>query len=183
MATNHSTATFDRSDPIVLDHLAKLQRGCLGIVILIAMCTLGAWILSAMGITLPSAWTMMKVNTAVAALASAISLTLSQPHRSRRSLILSRVLASVVAIIAVASLVEHKFGIKLGVDTLIAPDRLSPHPGLMSPQSGSSFLMLAVVLFWVRAQKGTARHIADLFATGSSFLVLVVIAGYIFGAT
>ena len=182
MAKNRPTAAFDQSDPKVLDRLSKVQRVCLDIVILIAICTLGAWVLTALGFVLPSSWTLMKVNTALAALACAVSLTLSQPHRSTRSLTVSRILALLVALVALLSLVEHSFRISLGVDTLIAADPLSLHPGLMSPQAASSFLMLAIVLLFVRAREGTARHVADLFAVCSSLLILVVVSGYIFGA-
>src|ERR1035437_1835731 len=182
MRNNEPVAAFDRTDPMVLDHLEKAQRVCLGMAVLIAAITLCAWIFSGLGFIVPSALTLMKTNTAVIALASAISLLLSQPRRSRRSLILSRLLALLVLLIAVTSLLEHYFGFSLRVDTLIAADPSSRHPGLMSPQAGSSFALLGVVLLFVRARKGASRHIADLFAVGSCLLVLVVVSGYVFGA-
>jgi diguanylate cyclase (GGDEF)-like protein len=176
-------AAFNRSDSIVLDRLAKVQRVCLGIVFLISITTLCAWIITALRSTLPAGWTLMKFNTAVVSLASATSLTLSEPHRSRRSLILSRALAILVALVAAAALLEHAFGISLGVDTLIAADSSSHHPGLMSPQAGSSFVLLAVVLFFIRARKGALRHVVDFAVASLSLLVLIVVSGYLFGAT
>jgi diguanylate cyclase (GGDEF)-like protein len=183
MQKNIELAILDRSDPIVFKHLAMVQRVCLVIVMVISVITLSAWILSALGTTLPPAWTLMKVNTAVAGLASALSLTLSEPHRSRRSLLISRLPAILVALLATGGLLEHALGISLGVDTLIAPDASSYHPGLMSPQAGSCYAMLAVVLLLIRTQKGVARHVADILAAGLSFLVLVLISGYIVGTT
>jgi diguanylate cyclase (GGDEF)-like protein len=97
--------------------------------------------------------------------------------------VISRLLAILVAVVAAIGLLEHAFGFSLGVDTLIAADSTSHHPGLMSPQAGSSFMLLAVVMFLIRAQKGAARHIADFLAASLSLLVLVVISGYIFGTT
>lgn len=182
MTNNHPPASSDPSDPRVLEHLARIQRVCLVIVMLIAVCTLAAWMLSRLGVKLPSVFTLTKANTALALLAGAMSLTLSQPDLSRRFLILSRLLAVLVGVLGVSSLLEHGFGISLGVDTLIAADSSSYHPGLMSPQSGSSFTLLAVVLFFIRAQKGLARHIADLFVASLSVLVLIVVSGYLFGA-
>jgi diguanylate cyclase (GGDEF)-like protein len=183
MPKDTTLAAFNRSDSLVLDYLAKVQRVCLGVVILISITALCAWIITALGSTLPVGWTLMKFNTAVASLASAISLTLSEPHRSRRSLILSRMLAILVALVAAVALLEHAFGISLGLDTLIAADSLSHHPGLMSPQAGSSFVLLAVVLFFIRARNGALRHVADFSVAGLSLLVLIVVSGYLFGAT
>ena len=137
MAKNHPLAGFDRSDPLVLERLARIQRICLYVIIFIAVITLAAWIVSGVGVVLPSGFTLMKFNTAVALLASAISLALSVPHRSRRSLNISRALAVGAGLLGGASLVEHAFGVSLGVDTLIAADSSSYHPGLMSVQAGS----------------------------------------------
>jgi|CZKL01.1.fsa_nt_gi diguanylate cyclase (GGDEF)-like protein len=177
-------AALDRSDPTVLDHLAKTQRVCLIIVVLIAIVTLCAWVSTGIGIVVPAWSTLMKVNTALIALASAISLMLSESHRSRRSALFSRILAVFVLVVALSSLLEHTFGISLGLDTLIAADPASPssHPGLMSPQSASSFSLLAVVLLFVRSRMGFARHLADGAVASLSILVMVVISGYVFGA-
>jgi len=182
MLKNQPAAVFDRSDPKVLDRLAKVQRVCLAIVVLIGATTLCAWIITSTGFNVPFPFTLMKANTALAALASAISLWLSQPHRSRRSLHLSRFLAILVLMVAAASLVEHSFGITLGLDTLISGDPSSKHPGLMSPQSGSSFALLGVVMLLIRTRKAPARYIADFFVASLSVLVLVIVSGYVFGA-
>ena len=182
MLNNQPIAVFDRSDPKVLDHLAKAQRVCLGIVALIAAITLCAWIVISMGFRLPSPFTLMKANTALAAMASAISLWLSQPHRSRRSFSISRSLALLVLVVAVASLAEHSLGVTLGLDTLISGDPSSRHPGLMSPQSASSFALLGVVMLLIRTRRAPMRHIADFFVASLSVLVLIVVSGYLFGA-
>jgi diguanylate cyclase (GGDEF)-like protein len=181
MPINRPTASFDRSDPGVLDRLARIHQVCVALVMLIAVVTLAAWILSGLGVRLPSGLTLTKVNTALALLASALSLTLSYPHRTGKSLILSRALAVFVGLVGATSLVEHSFGISLGVDTLIAADASSYHPGRMSAQSGSSFALLAVVLFFIRARKGLARHVADFFVLGLNVLVLIVVSDYLFG--
>jgi len=183
MPKNSPLAAIDPSDPAVLDYLARVQRICIAIVAVVAASTLCAWIIVGLGFALPPFWTLMKANTALVALASAVGFSLSEHGRSRRSLFASRALAVLVGAIAAASLVEHAFGISLGVNTFVAADRLSRHPGLMSPQSGSSFLLLAIALFFVRASKGVARHFADFCVAAVSFLVLVVVSGYLFGAT
>jgi diguanylate cyclase (GGDEF)-like protein len=183
MHKNTTLAAFNRPDSMVLDRLAKVQQVCLGLVILISIATLSAWIITSLGAALPAGLTLMKFNTAVASLASAISLKLSEPHRSRRSLILSHMLAILVASLGAIALLEHALGISLGVDTLIAADSLSYHPGLMSPQAGSSFVLLAVVLFFIRARNGALRHVADFFVACLGLLELILVSGYLFGAT
>jgi diguanylate cyclase (GGDEF)-like protein len=183
MTKNLPLVTFERTDLHLLDRLARIQRVCLAIVMLIAGLTLAAWILSGRGVTVPAGVRLMKVNTALALLASAVSLAFSQPHRSRGSFILSNGLAALAGLLGAESLVEHALGISLGVDTLLASDSSSFHPGLMSPQAGSSFVLLAVVLFFVRAERGIARYIADFIAVALSVLVLIVVSGYLFGAT
>jgi diguanylate cyclase (GGDEF)-like protein len=183
MTKNLPLVSFERTDLHILDRLARIQRVCLAIVMAIAVLTLAAWIFSGRGLTVPPGFTLMRTNTALALLASAVSLAFSQPHRSRRSFIVSYWLAALAGLLGAESLVEHALGISLGVDTLIASDSSSFHPGLMSPQAGSSFVLLSVVLFLIRAQKGIARHIADLFASALCVLVLIVVSGYFFGAT
>jgi diguanylate cyclase (GGDEF)-like protein len=185
MPKNHPIAPFDKSDPRVLDQLAKIQLVCIGVVALIAIVTLSAWVLTDLGILLPVGWTLMKANTATLALAGATSLMLSRSRRSSDTLIISKLLAVFVTAIAAISLTERAFRISVGVDTLIAPDPFSPshHPGLMSPQSGSAFLLLGIVLFFLRSRTGVARYIADIALFALSFLVLVVVSGYLFGAT
>ncbi len=181
MPKNRPIGSADRSDPRVLDRLARVHRVCLVTVMLISVGTLAAWTLTGLGVRLPPVFTLAKANTAVALLASAVSLALSQPHRWGRSVIVSRSLAVLVGLLGVTSLLEHGFGVSLGVDTLLAADPTSFHPGRMSAQSGGSFALLGVVLFSIRARKGAARHIADLFVIALSVLVLIVVSGYLFG--
>ena len=178
---NRPTASSDRSDPRVLDRLARVHRVCLATVIVIAVVTLAAWILTGLGTHLPSAFTLTKANTALALLACAISLALFQPHRRGRSVLLSRALAVLVGLVGATSLLEHMYGISLGVDTLIAADSASYHPGRMSAQSASSFVLLAVVVILIRERKGIGRHIADLSVISLSVLVMIVVSGYVFG--
>jgi diguanylate cyclase (GGDEF)-like protein len=177
----HHYAAFDRSDPVTLDHLAKTQRFCLGIVIFITLTTLTAWIFSAK-FTLPPVLTLMKVNTALAGLGIAISLILSGPDRSEKSFILARVLALLVAALAATTLLEHYLGISLGVDTFLVADPHSRHPGLMSSESGISFTLLGVVVFFIRVRNGIAQRVADFLVGGLCVLVLVVVSGYLFGS-
>jgi diguanylate cyclase (GGDEF)-like protein len=181
MPNHPPTAPSDRSDARVLDQLARVHRVCLATVMVIAVITLAAWLITGAGVKLPLVFTLTKANTAVALLAAAISLALSQPHRRGKSVLLSRALAVLVGLVGVTSLLEHAFAISLGMDTLIAADAGSFHPGRMSPQSGSSFALLGFVLFFIRERKGLTRHIADLFVVGLSVLVLIVVSGYLFG--
>lgn len=183
MPKDFPIAAADQADEVVLDRLVTLQRICIGIVIVLALTTLCTWIISERGVALPAGFTLMKFNTALAALASAVGLMFSKPYGSPSARGISRLLALFVLLIACGSLVEHAFGIRLRADTLIVADLHSLHPGLMSPESGSSFALFSVVLLFIRFQNGVARYIADISLILLSFLVLVVVAGFFFGAT
>ncbi|HEY1983901.1 MAG TPA: GGDEF domain-containing protein [Terracidiphilus sp.] len=175
--------SFDRSDPVVTNYLAKFQRISLAIVMLVAVLTLGAWTLAGLGLRLPAGLTLMKINTVLALLLSTVSLTLSQPPRSKHALLIGRLMAIPVGLLAAESLLEHVLGISFGFDTLLAADTSSYHPGLMSTQAALMFLMLAIVLFFIRAEGGVFGYAADLLVVSVGFLVLVLLSGFIFGAT
>jgi diguanylate cyclase (GGDEF)-like protein len=131
---------------------------------------------------LPPVLTLMKVNTAVAALGIAVSLMLSKPDRTRTSFTLARVIALLVAALGATTSLEHYLGVSVGIDTLIAADPHSRHPGLMSPESGISFTLLGLVVFFIRARNGIARRLADFLVAGLCVFVLVVVSGYLFGS-
>lgn len=177
------TAPFsNQPDPTRLDELALLQRGCIAMVLLIAAIILCGWLIPPFGRVLPNGWALMKVNTALAVLLSASSLAFSQPKRSERLLLVSRLLALLVLVLALVELSEYWFHLSLRLDILLAPDPLSPQPGRMAPQTATIFALLGVVMVLLRARKRLSSHVADLFIFGVCLLILTVFSGYVFGA-
>lgn len=91
-------------------------------------------------------------------------------------------LAAVVAIVALATLVEYVFHISIGLDTLLAADSTFSHPGRMAPQTAACFTLLAAAIFQLRWTRQSAARIADLVVLMLSVLLLVMVSGYMFGA-
>jgi diguanylate cyclase (GGDEF)-like protein len=125
---------------------------------------------------------LMKANTALLLLLSALSLTLTQNVRSEHSALIGRIAGVLICLVAGAVLAEYIFHVSLGLDTLIAADAGSAHPGRMAPQTASAFLLLGVVTICIRVDAGLRAIAVDLFACGFCSLVLLIVTGYTLGA-
>jgi diguanylate cyclase (GGDEF)-like protein len=124
----------------------------------------------------------MKANTALAAFICALSQASSSPKRSESMRLTSQLLAVLVTVLSAAALLEYAFHAPLGLDTLLAADSLARQPGRMSPQTGTVLLLLGLVMYFVRARKGTASRFADLLLFCACLQILIVFSGYLFGA-
>jgi len=169
-------------DLVLIDELTLVQRCLLAVVAVIADVTLAAWIFPALGRHLPGVWDSMKANTALLALLSVISLTLSRRSRSQRLARISKVFAFAVLLVTGAVVVEWVWGLSLGLDTWISLDRGSPHPGRMSPQTCAVYLLLGVVMLMIRSRRRIAARVVDFLSLLLCVLMLVMTAGYVFGA-
>jgi len=169
-------------DPRVLAVLGSIQWGALAVSAAISGTILLAWIIPPLSNLLPAAWSVMKVNTALFILGSSASLFLSQPRRSQRHLLLSRVAAGVVALLTVLTLAEYYLHISLFVDTLLAADAHSPLPGRPSLQTCWSFLVLAVILGNIRSRKRALATFIDSITLLLCLMMLIFFSGYVFGA-
>jgi diguanylate cyclase (GGDEF)-like protein len=169
-------------DPVLLEDLGVAQRFCLAIVVVIAAVVLTAWFVPALAHALPAAWSLMKVNTALLALCSALSLLCSQPRRSKSMVMASQLIAVFIGLVGLAVLLEYATGTSLHVDTLLPINPLSAPPGRMSPQSAFCFALLSVVLFLLRHRKRLGSIVGDVFLSALSVMVLVIASGYLYGA-
>jgi len=182
MTTSAKTLSTVRLDPDLLDKLAIFHQICLALAASVALVILAAWLSSPFGRILPNGWTLMKFNTAACILLGAIGLLFSQERRTARQRTISRVLAVVVAVVALATFVEYVFHLSFGLDTMLVADSTSPDPGRMSPQSAACFTLLAAVILTMRVTKQPAARIADLLVFMLGVLLLVMASGYVFGA-
>ena len=170
-------------DPLLLEQLGVVQRVCLAIVGVIAGGTLAAWFIPSLGRLLPTHWDQMTPNTALVAVVSALSLMLSQPKRTKRMVLISRLAAVFVGTMGVIVLVEFGFHVSLGVDTLLPVVYGAVSlPGRMAPQTATSFTLLAVVLFFLRQRKRALSVVADVVLCGLCAMVLIGASGYVYGA-
>ena len=112
----------NRPDPKILDRLSIAQYACLALTGLISTIVLCGWLVPVIGSALPSGWSLMKANTALAMLVSTATLLLTRLKRSDRYLLSSLACASVVLILAGGALIEHWSEHTFGLDTLLAQD-------------------------------------------------------------
>lgn len=170
-------------DYVLLDRLAFIERGALATVALIALVTLCGWLIPAVGAVLPAGWTLMQSTTALAALGSVLSLYLSQPRRSHRSFLLSRIFAGLVALLCLAILLEYLLNIVPGVESLFTASGGAVVSARMSPQSLCFFVLLSVVMAFIRTRRRPAAYAVDLLVFSLCLLVLVIGSGHLFGAS
>jgi diguanylate cyclase (GGDEF)-like protein len=171
-------------DPSLLRPLEWVQNVCLTIAGLIAGVILCAWLFPGLASMLFSGWALMKANTALLTLLCVSSLVFSRLRRessSSRRKIVSQVLAAIVVLIAVIVLAEYLSGISLGIDTLLAADKGSPVPGRMSPQTASAFVLLGVILIFIRAADSVGAVAVDFLVFCLCPLMMVIVSGYVFG--
>jgi len=169
-------------DPLLLDAMGRVQRGCLIVAAAIAGVILMAWFVPPLARSLPAYWSVMKPNTALLALCAAVSLMCSQPRQPRRMVLASQLIAVFVALVSGAVLVEYAFNVSLRIDTLLPVSELYGVSGRMAPQSAACFVLMSVPLFFLRTRKRNASIAADIFACALCMMVLINASGYLYGA-
>jgi diguanylate cyclase (GGDEF)-like protein len=124
----------------------------------------------------------LKANIALCDLLCALSLALNHPKLSARYHLFSRIFAMAVVSLCLAVLYQYATGTKIGIDTLLVSDSMSGHPGRMSLQTAGTFLLLAVILVFVKARKSLLSHIADGLTLALGLTVLTFTFGYLYCA-
>lgn len=184
--SNKLTAAFFISEPdqALLDRLAPVKRLCLAATAILAFVILAAWFIPPLGSLLPLGWNVMRSETALFLILSAISLELSEPRHSSRYNKVGQLLAVLVALFAAAILLEFALHISLGIDTILPCDQGTgdPFPGRSAAQTAGGLFLLGISINLIRAKNRIAVWVADLVAIALSLLVLVLIAGEIFTA-
>lgn len=151
---------------------------------LIAAIVLFGWLVPAVGSMLPDGWSLMKANTATGVLLCVASFALAKPRPNTFLHIASMGCAGIVLILGGATLFEYWSGHTLGLDTLMAADSgAGQMPGRMSMQSATFFVFLGLSLMINRTRQGLRGYMLDALCAGLVMYSLVLIAGYIFGAT
>ncbi|MGF6530698.1 diguanylate cyclase (GGDEF)-like protein [Paraburkholderia sp. GAS206C] len=171
-----------RPDLKVIARLASLQMVSLALVALTAGTVLCAWLIPALATLLPHGWSLMKANTALCLLLSTGNLTLSRNRQTARHLMLGRILAAAIVVIAGSVLFEHLTGKTSGFDILLAADPTSTIPGRMALQTSVFFILLGVTSLFARARKSPISNMVDVLTLAIVVLTLVILAGYCFGA-
>jgi diguanylate cyclase (GGDEF)-like protein len=165
-------------DPALLRKLALIEQGYLAVAALLALGALGGWLSPALGQLIPGNWMMLPPQVAVAVLLGAGSLELSRSRHPAWLKQIGFVLALLLAILSVAVLVRDWFGISTGIDLFAAAAPEMEAAGRMPALTAAAFAVLADGVMLIRARRGLASHLADLFVAAFCLLVLVMISIY-----
>jgi diguanylate cyclase (GGDEF)-like protein len=152
----------------VLSMIARGQRYCLLAVTLIAGVILTAWLVPPVRPLLPGSWWLQRPHASVGLLLCVASLVLSRGRRPRWAMVLSRVLAVVVVLVAVETLREAMLGDHSFVDLLFRT------------HCEASMTLLGVVLLGMRARTGAVSRLVDAATVALCLLVMTYTAVYLF---
>ena len=120
----------------------------------------------------------MKTESALGVLLCSASLVLARESRRRPLLELAgRLCAAVVVFLATAAIVEHSGMRVIGLSSEWSA------AGPMSLQTASSFVLLGLSLVIDRTRWRLLSHVVHFLILALLMLILVVIAGYMFGAS
>lgn len=119
------------SDPAIVEAQAKYQRVYLLVGGLLAIAVIVAWLVPPLRALVPTAWPLMKINAAVAALLLVGSLALTEGSEIGSLRVASRVLALLGALLAVSAIYAQVAGSPTPIETLLVADAASELPGTM----------------------------------------------------
>jgi diguanylate cyclase (GGDEF)-like protein len=161
-----------------------MHRVLVFVVISLAAISLCGWTIHPLRGLIPHFpfWGTMKANNALMVLLCAVSITLSEPRRTKLAVKVSEVLANIAGILAAVLVFEAASGITLPfVDTWLAADAYSAHPGRVSIEGCGTLLLMAFVLRNLRVRKRTLSQLVDGATLAIVFMMLILTSRFVFG--
>ena len=172
-----ASASLELTDLAVLKVFGMMQQVCLLVATSSAAMVLCGWVSEPIGRLLPSVFTHVQPNGAALAFLSGLGLWLTQPQRSRASVVTSRILGFIIALFATVTLLTDFAILDLPLARLIpSPD----YRGGISPEASTAFLLLGLVLTNLRARRSLLSHLLDGATFAIILLVLAALARYVF---
>lgn len=173
----------DQPDHRLMRGLAWAKSGALFVAVLLPAVILWAWLTPSLGSILPDGWSLMKANTATSALLCTASLVLLSAMEGAYRRSVGRGLAMIVLVLASTALIAHATGGASPLETWFVSDDLSEAPGRMSAQTATFFLLLAATLAFDAPRAPRWFNLSfDALTLMLIVIVLVIMAGYLFGA-
>lgn len=183
MARQETFVLLNQAAPTTLKWLPIAEKACLAIVGLISGSILCGWLVPDVGSTLPDGWSLMKANTSFALVLITLSLFFEQSNEGNRWLIVKRICAAIVILIASSALVAHLSGFTFGVETLLAADSSAEMPGRMSLHTAVCLILISFTLLLAETRHKTLAFLGDNFTVALLVMIVVVAFGYLFDAT
>ena len=182
MNTKHEVTNLDQPDPSLLDHVLMIQKGCLGVAVILAVIGLLNWAIPAATGLLP-AGAVMSVGAALVSMACAASLALSVASPARQLHTLGRWVAGGATALGLATLIGPAGGASAWPQLMSVADRPSTQPGEMTVQFAATFVLLAVLLLFIGARRGLISHATDVLTGMLCLLLSFLVSRYIFEVT
>src|SRR5262245_15028539 len=127
----------------------------------------------------------MFANTAIAATCTGLALLFLARAPSRGLELVSTILGAAVALLGGLTLLQHAFGIDLGIDTLLVRhpwgERAAAAPGRMGPPASLSFTLLGIALC-LAGRQSRSRRVAAMLSLVVTAIATLSLTGYLFGA-
>jgi diguanylate cyclase (GGDEF)-like protein len=184
MAKPTAPISSNQPDLKILAVLGVVHRILLPGIILFSSITFLSWIFGPVDRgSLPGFWHHMKVNNALMTLLCGVSIALTDPRRSQTAVTIGRVVAGLEILLSATFVYERIRNISLPLDTFFAADPISPHPGRVSIEACTSFLLIGLVLLNLRSRKSWTSRITDVLTLASILMFLMFSARYAFGAS
>lgn len=161
-------------DDLALRGFGRVSLLCAGVPAFIGLVSLTGWVLD---LDLLKTWgatpVTLKPNAAVCFILVSLAFwLLNERHRQRRLPIFAgRALAGLVSLIGLVSLGEYCFAWTAGIDQLLASASRDSHaaslaPGLMSPFTSASFVMLGIALILLDRKSHPGPWAPELLSFG-----------------
>lgn len=170
------------SDPAILQRLLALEKIFLTVVFLVGTIVLTGWLIPIVGAVLPAGWSLMKANTALCCLLSALGFALERPQSIRSAATIGKICGAIILILASSALFGHLTGRVLGLETFLAADAGAEIPGRMSAQTATCFAIMGCIILLEGLTARGLRYLNDSLSVALLLTVLVITAGYCFGA-
>ncbi|MCG6551849.1 MAG: PAS domain-containing protein [Candidatus Magnetominusculus sp. LBB02] len=126
----------------------------------------------------------MKVNTAIAFVLMGLSLW-SLRGLTIQTLLISKALALVVALIGLLTLLEYHLNLNLGIDEALIADipnaPMTSHPGRMSPLTAIDFVLLGIAIFVIDVEIRSKFRPSQFLAIAAGVIASMTIIGYVYG--
>jgi diguanylate cyclase (GGDEF)-like protein len=171
-------------NPTLLSNLAAVKRGCLVMVALLALLSLMGYLAPGLTHILPHGWRLMKAESALAALLSALSLQIAESQNPRWVRAAGMAMAVVVIMLGCGVLIGTGVNSAAGSPSLsFAHPVLETFGAVMSPHSALGFLLVGISALLTRARRLLTVRLADVVIFLLCVLVLILVSGHIFGAS
>lgn len=182
MSRKTAIRNLDLPEPVLLGRTLKAQKICVGATVLLALPGLMPWALLMVRTALPPA-AIMSPSASLVALACAAGLAFSLPPGPRLWPGLLYWIGSVSIALALVALGASTGGFVSSADLLSLSAQAAPRPGAMTAQFAFAFLLIAILLLFVDAQKGPASYAADGLAIALCLVSFFLLGRFLFETT